>query len=226
MLEQTKRMIGVGERANGNALLGLLALAGVVGWGMTALQARSGGDIVALIQPVVIAWSVIWFGMLGWAFLRVDRETFLSVPTAIWIAVTVGATAVNGYAIATTSLELVWLPWLAAFAIGYVVTALWVERSGIYWAAGLASTALLAYGVYAIVTGTGHEVIGSGSSAIVLTPVPFTWIVLGVLHVVPMSIDAARGGRELTAAGVPALRGETQEPTEDDEEATGGVVPQ
>ena len=228
--EQAKRVCGVGERANGNAMLVLLALAGIVGWGMTAMQARSGGDIVALLQPVTVAWTAIWGVALGWAFVRIDRETFLSVPMAVWVVVTAAATVANGYVVVTESPELlwlVWLPWFAAFAVGYVVTALWVERADVYWAAALASTALLAYGVYAILTGTGHQVLDLGSSTVVLTPVPYTWLVLGALHVVPMAIDAARGGRQMTDAGVPAVRGETDESVEDeDEEPSGGVVPQ
>lgn len=234
MLEQTKRVVGVGERANGNAMLGLLALTGVVGWGMTAMQAGSGGDMVALIQPVTVAWTVIWFAAVGWAALRVKREAVLSVPMAVWVVLSLSATAANAYVIANFSpsslglLAFVWLPWLVMFAVGYVVTALWVERPGVYWIAGLVSTALLAYGVYCILTGTGHNVVGSGESAAVLAPVPYIWTVLGVLHVVPMAIDALRGGRQMTAAGVPALRGESEDSVadEEEEEATGGVVPQ
>jgi hypothetical protein len=38
--------------------------------------------------------------------------------------------------------------------------------------------------------------------------VPYAFVLLGVLHTVPMAVDAMLGGRELTEDGVPALAAE------------------
>lgn len=213
--EQAKRLVNFDGSASGNALVGLWAVAGVVGWGMTVAAGRLGGSQVA----VTVAWTVVWFGALAWGYLGVDREAVWTLPTAVWIVVTVAATGVNGYAVAAGSPELVWLPWFGAFAVGYLATALLVVRSGVYWAAGLTSTVLFGFGVYAAVTNTGHVVDTVNGTTAVFVPLPFTYVLLGLLHVVPMAIDAARGGREMTDAGAPALRAD-QSGSDD-----GGVVP-
>lgn len=202
LTEQAKRLSSPGGQANGNAFIGLMALAGLVGWGMTVVALR----VEAPMMAVTVAWVVVWFGALAWGYLGVERGAVRTLPTAVWVVVTVLATALNVYAAAVGPPELVWLPWFGAFAAGYLATAVLVERAGVYWLAGLASTALFAYGVYAAATNTGHSVVTSGGSTAVLLPLPFTYVLLGLLHVVPMAVDAARGGRQLTDAGVPALR--------------------
>jgi hypothetical protein len=54
-------------------------------------------------------------------------------------------------------------------------------------------------------------------AALLGAQVPYPLVVLGVLHAVPMLVDAYRGGRHLTEDGVPALKRRS-------EDAAGGVV--
>jgi hypothetical protein len=84
-----------------------------------------------------------------------------------------------------------WAPWAAAFGVAYLLTGLLVDRGGVYLAAGVASVGVL----------VGGLVVG----------LPGTFALLGLLHGVPMLVDASRGGRHLTADGTPALRGASEE---------------
>jgi len=88
-----------------------------------------------------------------------------------------------------------WLPWYAGFAVAYLATGLLVRRGGVFYAAGAISAVVTLAGVGVIpVDGVGLR-----------RPVPYAFVLLGVLHTVPMAIDAVLGGRELTEDGVPAL---------------------
>ena len=252
-IQQAKRLLWLeSEKANGNAFLALTALSGLVGGGvsvwaihfvlpMPSGAALGGPEIgrwakevmLALKWPVTAVWVGAWFGRFLWGYLRVERGSVMNVPNAVWFGTSMVAFGLNVYGVWISNPELVWLPWMVVFAVGYLSTALLVERSGIYWVAGVLSTALLAHGVYAVVTDTGYAVLGSAEMLppalaasvgpnTVLMPLPYTYAILGLLQVVPMAIDAARGGRQLTDSGLPAVR--TDDET-DDNNAAGGVVP-
>lgn len=252
-LEQAKRLLWLDRSAaSGNAYIALTALSGLVGWGVTVWAIHfvvgmpTGGSIggpevgqwaqramAGLKWPVTAVWIVAWFGRLGWGYLRVERGAVLNTPNMIWSGASLAALTVNVYAVWTATPELVWLPWMVVFAVGYLSTAALVRRAGIYWLAGAVSLLLSVHGVYSIATATGYAVLGPASALppalaesvgpnTVLMPLPYTYAVLGLLQVVPMAVDAARGGRELTASGVPRVRADDNDTGD---AAPGGVVP-
>jgi len=254
-IQQARRLLWLDDgMANGNAFMALTALSGLVGWGATVVAihlfmpmpsgAALGGPeigrwaktvMLELKWPVTFIWAGAWFGRFAWGYLRVERGAVLNLPNAVWFGTSMVAFALNLYGVWVSNPELVWLPWMAVFAISYLATALLVERSGIYWLAGIASTALLAHGIYSVLTNTGYAVLGPAETLppalaasvgpnTVLMPLPFTYVILGLLQVVPMAIDAARGGRQLTESGLPAVRGDDEEDS-DQADAAGGVVP-
>ncbi len=259
--EQAKRLLGRSEaKANGNAYMGLIALSGVVGWGLTVLVVRvwpalnghpmpmgrieNGtqgmaalfewfsflrGDLAGphLIWPFLAAWGLIWLGRVVWGYARVERGSVSNLPNVIWLVLVVPAFALNAMGEYFLKAYLIWMPWLVVFTVGYLANAYLVERGDVYWAAGLVSLGLLIVGVYAKLTLslplggalTGPNVPQIGGE--ILYPFPYTYTILGLLHVVPMTIDAVRGGRELTDAGVSRLKAESMET---DGEEVGGVV--
>lgn len=250
--EQTRRLLWLDERkANGNAFIALTALTGLVGWGVTVWAVNfvspipTGGSLggpeigrwasevmLELKWPVTAVWLVAWFGRFAWGYLRVERGAVVNAPNTVWFGASLVAVGLNLYGVWVSNPELVWLPWMAVFAVGYLSTALLVDRAGVYWVAGVLSTALLAHGVYAVLTDTGYAVLGSAATLppqlaatvgpnTVLLPLPYTYAILGALQVVPMAIDAALGGRQLTDDGVPAVSANESS----DAESLGGVVP-
>lgn len=216
---QAKRLVpglGDGQRASANAYLALIGVVGVVGWGTTALLRHFvslervyfwGSEVLMLDWAGAVA--VGWVALFGLRMLvgvaSVDREVTLSLPEMVWSGLVVLAFGATFWAFTLDitqfrlRIDMMWLPWMVAFAAGYLFTGLLVDRGGVYLGAGAVATA----GVVAEFLGT--------------TP-PYPLLVLGVLHAAPMLIDAARGGRQLTEEGVPAL---TVDPDADD---AGGVV--
>lgn len=248
---QLRRLVGLdNERANGNTLVALIAVSGFLAWSATAaaihlivpfpsgsavggeaLAAWTAGAMSPWSWPVMGIWTVTWLGAYVLAYLRVDRETLLTLPNAVWFGLSAVAFSLNFYGVYAARPELVWLPWFGVYAVGYFATGVLVERSGVYWGAGVISALLFAHGLYSVATDTGYAVLGPAETlppnvagfvppGTVLMSIPFTYAVLGLLQLVPMGIDAARGGRQLTDAGIPALRGD--EETDIDQ---GGVVP-
>lgn len=258
--EQAKRLLGLSdEKANGNAYMGLIALSGLVGWGLSVLvirvwpalngkpmptgridtKAEIGqlfgwfqflrGDLAGphLIWPFLIAWAVVWLARVGWGYARVERGSVSNLPNFIWLALVVPAFVLNAMGEYFLKAYLIWMPWLVVFAVGYLTNAYLVERGGVYWAAGLISLGLLAIGVYAkltlslpvggTLTATNVPQIGGE----ILYPFPYTYTIMGLLHVVPMAVDAAMGGRQLTEQGVSQLKADKMG-TETEE--VGGVV--
>jgi hypothetical protein len=184
------------EPASANAYLALSGLLGLLLWGITAaVSSAAGGDVsvTGAAGLLVAVWIVGWGARFVVAATTVDRAVWLSTPALVWTAVTVLAFVATGYGlvVGSTSLgeSLMWAPWASAFGVAYLATGLVVERGGVYLAAGVASLAVLAAGL--------------------TVGLPGTFAILGLLHAVPMLVDARRGGRQLTADGTPALRDAT-----------------
>jgi hypothetical protein len=203
------------EQASANTYLAFTAALGTVVWLVTAVAGRlhaSGHDtghahieLLGVAGGVTLVWLVAWLVRWGIAASSVDRGVWLSSPELVWSAVTVLAFVATGagFLIGDSSLAeaLMWAPWAAAYTVGYLATGLLVQRGGVYLAAGLASGAVLVAGL--------------------TVGVPAVFVVLAVLTAAPMLVDAARGGRELTTEGIPALRG-----SDADAGGAGGVVPE
>jgi hypothetical protein len=229
------------RRLDGTDYLWLTALMGAVGWGVTAyllhvrtappkgaVTLREVGPWIEAVSgyswPLMGLWGLLFAGLLAVSVPRVERGAFLSAPSLVWVVGTALALAANAYSLVAEVPWLTWLPWLVLFAVGYLVTGVLVTRGGVYLAAGLASVALAANGVYGVLTNTGclvvtlDPVVETPLAGAVLLPMPLTYVVLGLLHVGPLAVDAARGGRGLNAEGVPHLKAAAL----DDED--GGVV--
>lgn len=236
---------------SGNAVMLLTALYGLVGWAQTtytvhllyrlelgrtppsgtAVGFREVGPWIQVVTQYT--WELMWlWGGLTVALVAVvglfgERGAVLNGPNLLWGVGTALALGLTAYGLDARIQWLVWLPWLALFAVGYLVTALLVERGGVYLLAGAVSALLTLYGVYAVLTGTGTLVLTTETTVpaqaplagAVLIPFPYVYAVLGALHVVPMAVDGLRGGRQMTEAGVPALKAEKRSDDED-----GGVI--
>jgi hypothetical protein len=218
-LTEAKRLVpglGDGQRASANAYLALIGTIGLVGWGVTALLRHFvslqrvffwGSDVFAFgwAGAVAIGWVALYGLRIVLGVARVDREVTLSLPEIAWTILVVLAFGATFWAFTlpitefATRIQMMWLPWMAAFAVGYLFTGAVVDRGAIYLAAGVVAAAA-----------TGAELLGT-------TP-PYPLVVLGVLHAGPLLVDAARGGRQLTEEGVPALRADA------DADDAGGVV--
>lgn len=243
IIEQSKRLLGLdAEKANGNAYLGLIALSGLIGWAATVYVMHfihplpsgtvSGHElhdwhhaVESYRWPLMAVWGGVWIGRVVWGYLRVERGAVGNLPNLLWLSLVSIAFGVNVYGILTSQVWLVWMPWLAVFAVGYLGTASMIERSRIYWIAGAVSALLLVYTIYVKLTmsiplgGTlagagGHEASSHAVDHIVL-PLPYFYAVMGLLHVAPLAIDAAMGGRQLTDDGVPQVKADRM----DDDEA-------
>lgn len=236
---------------SGNGVILLTALYGLVGWAQTTYTVhllyrlelgrtppagtsvgfREVGPYIQVITQYT--WELMWLWVgLTVALLAVlalfgERGAVINAANLLWGVGTAVALGLTAYGLDAQMQWLVWLPWFALFAVGYLVTGLLVERGGVYLLAGVVSTLLTLYCVYALLTGTGSLVLTTETTVpaqaplagAVLIPFPYVYAVLGALHVVPMAIDGLRGGREMTEAGVPAVKAEKQE---DDDE--GGVI--
>jgi hypothetical protein len=200
------------------------ALGALVEW---STFLRGGMEGPHVVWPFLAAWGVVWLGRVVWGYARVERGSVSNLPNVIMLVLVVPALLLNALGTYYQEGYLVWGPWLVVFAVGYLTVAYVVERGGVYWAAGLVSLGLLVVGVYAKLTLSlplGGALVGPGVpqvGGVVLYPFPYTYTVLGLLHVVPVAVDAARGGRELTDTGVSRLKAESMG-TGDGE--VGGVV--
>lgn len=203
---QAKRLIPfIGEeKANANAYLGLAALGGFVGWGFTALivfEVSAQPRLLGLALVVLALWIAIVIGQLVLGYLSVEDGVQVSTPFLLWGPILVVAFLVTIVGLVLQNTVLVIGPWYAAFAVGYLVSTAFVSRAGIYLLAGLAS--LL------------------GLIAAVLAPGAAHVLILGALHVVPLAMDAAMGGRQMTDEGVPAVDAER---IDEETEEAGGVI--
>jgi hypothetical protein len=208
VLGEARRFVpGAGEQASANAYLALTGVLGGVFWLLTVAASRlltTDVVLVGVAGGVVLGWLVVWVARGLVAAASVDRGVWLSSPELLWTAVTALAFLGNGVGLVlgdtSAGQTLMWLPWAGAYTVGYLGTGLLVERGGVYLAAGVVSGAVL----------VANAVVG----------VPAMAAVFALLTAVPLLVDAARGGRELTDAGVPALResGEGR--------PAGGVVPE
>ena len=195
---QAKRLLGVGdgEPASANAYLALIGVVGLVGWGLTTaviylvtVEIR----LVGWTGAVLLGWVVLTGGRLVLGSLNVLRAESLSAPFLVWLVLIAGAFAANVYGATVATGEraamLMGMPWLVAMTLGYLVTGLLVTRGRVYLVAGVAGAALVA-------------------ATVATGPPPAFPVILGVLHAVPMFVDAHRGGRELTSSGRPRVAAE------------------
>lgn len=177
---------------------GYLAVVGLVGMGFWFGTQAVVSTITFEVTPVVgitgglvAAWLLYTVGYRAFGALAVGTGVWLSSPFLLWLVVSALAFVGNGIGLVLgdtgTGRLLMWLPWGLAFAVGYLGTWGLVDRGGVYLVAGLGAIA------FVLVAGFAHV---AGSH----------FLILGVLHGVPMLVDSARGGRELTADGTPALR--------------------
>ncbi len=163
---------------------------------------------------VTIAWALVYFGFLALAAASVRRDVEFSPVGLVWILVMGVGFFAN---VAAFFMEpplrpfFMWLSWYGYFGVAYLVTGFLVKRGGVYTLTGLVSSGLFLAGLASCL---GYVSLGVGWA----TPWPAPFVVLGVLHAVPMIVDGLRGGREMTEAGVPALRDDRS--TSD----SGGVV--
>jgi len=200
---------GADRPASANAFLGLVGVGGVLGWILTY-----GVVVVSLppgsgpISPKTGAWLVtaLWLVLVAVGILvgyaRVESGVLVSAPVLAWTALVVVGFVASSYGTASGNAALMWGAWYVVLVVGYLLTGVLVTRGGIYLAAGLASAA------------------ATGVVFFVLAPEarPHS-LVLGVLSVVPVVVDAARGGRQPNDDGVPVVKAERLETS-----GAGGVV--
>lgn len=133
--------------------------------------------VVGATGAVIGVWLVYTIGsrLLGAAVT--DNRVWLSSPFLLWLIVSLLATVANGVGLVLgdtgTGRLLMWLPWGGAFAIGYLGTWALVDRGEIYLAAGIGSVGFVLAGTVATVAG-------------------LHFAILGLLHGIPMLVDAAR----------------------------------
>lgn len=208
LVNQSMRIVpGVGEEpASANAYFGFTAFGGILGWGVVAYLYNSGMSTdAAWTTPAAIAmglWLVVLLLRLSVGYFSAEDGVQLSMPNMLWVAVLLVAYVVTAVGLTIGNSTLVWAPWYAAFAVGYLGTGAIVARGAVFLIAGVASLAGLVAGF-------------------VVAAFPF-FIVLGVLHVVPLAVDAYLGGRQMTEDGVPEVERRGQETGGDDE--AGGVI--
>jgi hypothetical protein len=194
-------LLGLGdEPASVNAYLALIGVVGLVGWGLTTAVIYLVTVDIRLMGwtgTVLLGWAALTGGRLVLGGLNVPRAESLSAPFLVWLVLIVGAFAANVYGATVATGDLAGLlmgaPWLVAMTLGYLVTGLLVTRGGVYLAAGAVGVALVA-------------------ALVAVGPLPAFPVILGLLHAVPMFVDAARGGRELTSSGRPRVAAERGDP--------------
>lgn len=243
-VEQASRLLpGSDQRASANAYLGLTALVGLIGWGATAYVLHVASDppsgtvgireagpwietVTQFSWQLMGLWAVLTVGLLVVSYFRVQRGVLVTIPNLVWTAGIVLGLVLNAVSVQFTIPVLTWGPWLVVFTVGYLLTGLLAERGWIYAGAGVISGLLTVWGLFAYLTGAGALVISPDSPApiagAVLFPFPYAYAVLGALHVVPVAIDAALGGRGLTEEGITELKARR---LEDEGDSGGGVVP-
>lgn len=205
-----KRLVpGVGsDPASANAFLALVGVGSALGWVVSyatvvlTLPPGSGP-----VDPKTGAWLLTggWLvlSVLGVAvgYLRVRREVLFSAPMLAWIGLVAVGFVASAYGTASGNAALMWGAWYGVLAVGYLVTGALVTRGGVYLLAGAAAVAATAV-VFFVLPQEAR---------------PHS-LVLGVLGVVPVLVDAARGGRQVTDEGIPAVQAARNEGT------PGGVV--
>lgn len=217
------------ETVDANAYIVLAGVMGIVGWGINALLYQITTPNELGIRPaagaigspgwgwdITIIWAVVYFGFLGMAAMSVRRDVVFSPVGLVWILVMgIGFFAnVAGFFMTPPVRPFVmWLAWYGYFGVAYLATGFLVERGGIYTATGLVSSVLFVAGLASCL---GWVDLGVGWGH----PWPAPFVVLGLLHAVPMIVDGLRGGREMTEAGIPALRSDGDGSTSE----SGGVV--
>jgi hypothetical protein len=178
-----------------NRYIALTGIIGMVLWFLTqAVIFRWTFEVTPLFGAtglVIAVWVVYTVGSRLVGVVVADNRVWLSSPFVVWFLVSAFALIANGVGViagdTTTGRLLMWLPWGLAFVVGYLGTWALVNRGGIYFLAAVGSVVFVAAGVTVGVAG-------------------LHFAILGLLHGVPTIVDAARGGRELTADGTPALR--------------------
>ena len=203
--------VGGDGRPDANLYLGMVAVTGGAMWAVNAgvyrlthagehshAQHASGVDPVGLAGAVTLAWvglTALWIAM---ARSGLKREVARSVPWLGWLAVTVVAFGANvaGFVVdSTAATQLMWMPWLGSMAVGYLLTGVLVQRSGVYYLSG-------AFSLFALVVALGVVPVWVTG----LTELSaLTFLLLGALHTLPMAVDAARGGRQIGEDGRPQL---------------------
>lgn len=200
-------VVGGEGTADANTYLLVTALMGAVTWGTVAVAYRvtpitdaGVGEVrlVGVAGAVTVLWFAVFVTRALMARTGVEADVRFSAPGVVWTGTMGLAFVANfaGFFLGPPLREaLMWLPWYAGFAVAYLATGLLVRRGGVFYAAGAVSAVVTLVGVGAIpVEGVGLR-----------RPVPYAFVLLGVLHTVPLALDAALGGRELTEDGVPAL---------------------
>jgi hypothetical protein len=166
---------------------------------------------------LMLTWGVVWAGRIGWGYLRVERKAVFNGANFIWVVPVIVAFGLNAWGVNQVYAVPIWAPWLGVFAIGYIGNAVQVERSWVYWVPGLVSLALLLFGLYAKLTMTiplggfmtiATEPVPALFQNHMIYPFPGLYVVLGLLHVVPMAVDAYLGGRQLNEDGIPVIKAE------------------
>jgi len=178
-----------------NQYIALIAVVGMILWAGTQAVVLSltfeVTKVLGVTGAVISLWVVYTVGSRLFGAAAVDTRVWLSSPFLLWLVVSVLALGANAAGVVVgdtgTGRTLMWLPWGLAFTVGYLGTWGLVDRGGVYLMAGLASA--------------GYVV-----AATVATVAGLHFAILGVLHGVPMLVDAARGGRGLTPDGTPTLR--------------------
>jgi len=202
-------MMGKEGTVSANYYFGMTAMMGVVVWGFTAIMyqfftpIRSNGvrevALVGAAGLVTGVWLMVYMKRMIFGKTGVKRDVQMSAPGVVWLS-TMGAAFVANFAgffMASPMKEgLMWLPWYAGFTAAYLLTGLMVRRGGIFIVAGLLSGVGLVAGLGLL------PIAGVGPTR----PFPLPFVIIGLLHAVPMAIDAKRGGRELTDQGVPAIK--------------------
>lgn len=183
------------QPVSANQYIALVGLVGMALWFATQAVIYAWTfevtSVLGATGAVIGVWVIYTVGsrLLGAAVT--DNRVWLSSPFLLWLVVSLLAIIANGVGVLVgdtgTGRLLMWVPWGVAFAIGYLGTGALVKRGAVYTVAGLASIGFVVAGTVATVAGQ-H------------------FLILGLLHGIPIVVDAARGGRELLPDGTPAVR--------------------
>jgi hypothetical protein len=159
------------------------AAAGALGWGGTQVLAWLGPRSSAALATGL--WAVLVAGFATVTVLHGPDEARFSDPMFVWGSAngTAMALTLGGLAGLVPAVVAFWAVWAAASAVGYCWTGGLLEGSGdsargrAYFLSGLVALAVLAVGAVAF-------------SAVESV----AFLVLGVLHVVPLVLDSRRAG--------------------------------
>ncbi|MFC6862364.1 hypothetical protein ACFQGE_02675 [Halomicroarcula sp. GCM10025817] len=176
-----RRAPATSDRLSESGFLLAGATAGALGWGGTQLLAWV--DTAASAVVATGLWAVLVAGFAGVTVLHGPADTRFSDPMLVWGSVngTAMLLTVGGLAGLVPPVVAFWGAWAAAAAVGYCWTGGLLEGAGHpergrgYLLSGVVALAVLAVGAVSFPA---------------LEPVAF--LVLGVLHVVPLALDARR----------------------------------